>query len=305
MPATKCFYSPGYFVPLPEGHPFPVEKYAQTHHLLTGIAPGGAIEWKPVKPAPMDSILRVHSADYIESVRMNTLTPFDRNRLGLPHHPRFLERSQLDCQGTIEAARSALQTGVLAWNVGGGTHHAMADTGLGFCITNDVAVAIADLRQSHPDLRVLVLDTDAHQGNGTHKLLREDRLSVTFSIHVGRNYPAQKEPGDWDVPLERYCSGSDYLKALDQALKSLFALGTFDLIFWVSGVDVHEHDRFGQMRLSDRDIADRDEQVFAFAQRMNSPLVGTLGGGYHREIERVPEMHAQCVLRSIQGLCAP
>ena len=293
----QCFYSPGYYVPLPEGHPFPIAKYPDSRQLLESSPDRDRMLFRKVKPAGMEDVLRVHTAEYLEAVRDDGLSTYARNRLGLPHHPRFLERSLLSVSGTIEASEAALTDGV-AWNLGGGTHHAMPDEGLGFCITNDVAVAVARLKHLRPELRILVLDTDAHQGNGNHRILREYPDVFTYSIHVGANYPAVKEPGDLDVPLPRYVEGTVYLEALRESLAQVRRKFSPDIMFWISGADVHEDDRFGQMKLSRDAIAERDRVVIETVAQMGAAMVGIYGGGYNQHYPLTPLLHAEAVRAS-------
>ncbi len=294
----KCFYHPGYYMPLPEGHPFPMEKFPGAYEILCEETP--SLRFSFVEPASSEQLLRVHRADYLEAIRTDGLTGYDRRRLGLPHRTILLERSARETAGTIAAMWAALDDGV-ACNLAGGTHHAFADRGLGYCVLNDVVVAIAELRLTQPDLWVMVIDTDAHQGNGTHALLREQANTYTYSIHVGRNYPAVKEPGDCDVPLERYVSGETYLDALQSTLERSMHAVEPDLVFWVSGADPHADDRFGQMQLSTEQMRQRDAYVAHLCQRWEVPLVVTYGGGYNRQAGMTGRLHANTV-QTVAGL---
>jgi acetoin utilization deacetylase AcuC-like enzyme len=190
---------------------------------------------------------------------------------------------------------AALADGI-ACNLAGGTHHAFSDRGLGYCVLNDVAVAIREHHASRPAVRIAVIDTDAHQGNGTHGIFAGDDRVFTYSIHVGKNYPAHKIPGRLDVELPRYVHGSDYLEQLEATL--LPALDDFapDLVFWIAGADPHEHDRFGQMRLTDADMTARDLHVLEVATRRHVPLVILYGGGYNRDRVHTARLHANTVL---------
>lgn len=218
-------------------------------------------------------------------------------KLGLPAGEALLTRSCLEVGGTIAAARAALTDG-LACNLAGGTHHAFPDHGQGYCVLNDVGIAIRDLQVDRSDLRVFVLDTDAHQGNGTHAIFADDPHVFTYSIHVGKNYPAAKTPGSLDVELPRYVAGADYLEQLEATLAS--ALGDFapDLVFWITGADPHEHDRFGQMKLTDADLAARDEHVLRLVTTRKYPTAILYGGGYNRDRAHTARIHADTVLRA-------
>jgi len=291
----RCFYNEGYYLPLPEGHPFPMEKFPNAHALLRAEAPD--LEVVEAGPASRRQLERVHTREYLDSIREGTLTRYARNRLGLPHAARLLERSAMETAGTVMAARAALEDGI-ACNLAGGTHHAFPGRGLGFCVLNDVAVALADLRAQDAEAarHVLIVDTDAHQGNGTHAIVRDWPGVYTYSIHVGRNYPAAKEPGDRDVPLPRYVDGAAFLRELEATLPAAFEACEPDLVFWVSGADNHAGDRFGQMRLSTEDMAARDRAVLGLCRAWAAPTVVLYGGGYNRERPLTARLHANTVL---------
>ena len=290
-----CFHHPDYHYPLPEEHPFPMDKFSRSRAMLeTELRRGRFVA---PEPAAWGLLHRVHREAYLESVRDGRLSEFDRNRLGLPDNARLLDRCRRETQGTLLAARAALEEG-LAVNLGGGTHHAFADRGLGFCVLNDVAVACAALEEERPGLRVLVVDTDAHQGNGTHALLRGRPGRFSHSIHVGRNYPAEKEAGDLDVPLPRGVEGPEYLAALSASLEEALARSKPGLFLWNSGADIHRDDRFGQMALDDAAVAERDRRVLAATRGAGIPTVVLYGGGYNRDRRRTARLHAETVLRA-------
>jgi acetoin utilization deacetylase AcuC-like enzyme len=273
-----------------------MDKFWRAEAILRAEAAPDAITIHPAQPAPLDAVLRVHTLGYLESIRSGTLDPVAALKLGLPAGEALFERSRLETGGTLLAAEAALREG-LAANLAGGTHHAFADRGRGYCVLNDVAVAIHTLRATRPALRVAVVDTDAHQGDGTAALFATDPCVFTYSIHGGRNYPAQKESSSLDVPLPRRVAGRDYLDQLEATLAP--ALDDFcpDLVFWISGADPHEHDRFGQMRLTDADMAARDEHVLdvVFTAR-GLPTVILYGGGYNFDREHTARLHARTVL---------
>ncbi len=277
-PRLRCFYHPDFFLPLPPGHPFPMEKFPQAHEIL--ISEGAPVEIAPVAPAPTGQLLRVHTSEYLRKLTHGTLDEMEVYKLGLPWQPRLLHRSSLETAATIAACHHALAHGMAA-NLAGGTHHAFPDRGLGYCVLNDVAVAIRDLHEAKPELRIFVTDTDAHQGNGTHAILRGEDRVFTYSIHGERNYPSAKESGNLDVGLPREVSGDDYLKA--------------DLVIWISGADVHEKDRFGQMRLTTEQMRTRDQLVIDWCLQRQHPLVVLYGGGYHREPGMTARLHANTI----------
>ncbi len=288
----QCFYNEGFFLPLPEGHPFPMAKFPGAYALLQAESP--ELEIVEVQPIGFTELLRVHTMAYLQTVGTRALPAYDRNRLGLPAHERLLERCRLETAGTVAAARAALETGIAA-NLAGGTHHAFADRGLGFCVLNDVAVAVQDVLARRPGTRILVLDTDAHQGNGTHALLAGVPEVFCYDIHVGRNYPAQKVPGDLDVALERFVSGEAYLHRLAETLPEALERAEPDLVLWIAGADNHLDDRFGQMGLTTEQMTARDVFVLEQCLRWELPVAVLYGGGYNREASMTPRLHANTV----------
>ncbi|MFM8719678.1 MAG: histone deacetylase, partial [Chthoniobacterales bacterium] len=240
MSRLRCFYHPDYFLPLPPGHPFPMEKFPQAHDLL--ISSTAPVDISLVAPASPGQLRRVHESAYLEKLSRGTLGNMEVYKLGLPWQPKLLYRSSLETAATVAACRYAIEHGMGA-NLAGGTHHAFPDRGLGYCVLNDVAVAIRDLHETNPELKFFVADTDAHQGKGTHAIFRDDERVFTYSIHGERNYPSAKEPGDLDVGLPREVSGADYLAALAETLPSALDNFPCDLVIWISGADVHEQDR--------------------------------------------------------------
>jgi len=296
----RFFYSPGYYHPLPPGHPFPMAKFPQAHEILMRkgtIAPDEIIE---IGPATREILERVHTPEYLDKIANASLSPREQTTLGLPPSLALLERSARETEGTRLAARAALEEGI-AVNLAGGTHHAFADHGEGFCVLNDVVVTVRDLHRQQPNLRILIADTDAHQGNGTHALLAEDPRVFCYSIHVGRNYPSRKVSGNLDVPLDRYVSGLDFLEALERTLPTATSDFRPDLVIWLSGADPHRNDRFGQMQLTARDMADRD--TFVLELFIDIPTALLYGGGYNREPLHTAQLHVQTVTlaRRIRG----
>jgi len=291
-PRLRCFYHPEFFLPLPPGHPFPMEKFPQAYDLL--VAENTPVQISPVAPASKRQLLRVHTSEYLRKLTHGNLDSTEVSKLGLPWQARLLHRSSLETAATVAACHHALAHGMAA-NLAGGTHHAFPDRGLGYCVLNDVAVAIRDLHEIRPTLRILVADTDAHQGNGTHAIFRGDERVFTYSIHGERNYPSTKEPGNVDVGLRREVSGDDYLAALADTLPSALDRFPADLVIWISGADVHEQDRFGQMRLTTAQLMTRDQLVIDWCLQRHRPLVVLYGGGYHRQPGMTARLHANTI----------
>ena len=269
-----------------------MDKFWRAEQIIRAECPEATITW--VEPASIPQLKRVHTARYLTSIRTGDLHREAMVRLGLPACEELLTRSRRETAGTIAAMWAALEDG-LACNLAGGTHHAFPDRGLGYCVLNDVAIAIRDLHAAHPKQRVFVIDTDAHQGNGTNEIFTEDDRVFTYSIHVGRNYPAEKKPGSLDVALPWQVSGAEYLACLEQTLPVAFDLFAPDLAFWISGCDPHENDRFGQMRLSDAHLAARDRLVLDLATGSGVPLAVLYGGGYNRDRLHTARLHANTI----------
>jgi acetoin utilization deacetylase AcuC-like enzyme len=253
----------------------------------------------------IEDILAAHTRDYLDSVNFdrssgmpNGLTQYARNRLGLPANELLLARSMLETAGTVSATIDALNNRVAA-NLAGGTHHAFPNKGLGFCVLNDVAVAVEYLQaRGRKPAQILIVDTDAHQGNANNAYFNRDASVFTYSIHVGKNYPAKKETGDCDVPLPRYVESAHYLRELERSLVPVFAQTEPDLVFWISGADPHSDDRFGQMLLTDQALAQRDHLVLQLCKAYATKLVLLYGGGYNKVAGKTGRLHAETVLRT-------
>ncbi len=290
----RCFYSPGYHLELPPGHPFPMRKFRDAHRFLLAnrtLAPADITE---VDPADRATIERVHHPAYLDNLIAANLSDREKTILGLPPGPDLYERSSREVEGTRRAAWTALEDG-LAANLAGGTHHAFPEHGEGFCVLNDVAITIRDLQRTHPALRVFVCDTDAHQGNGTHAIFADTPTVFTYSIHVGRNYPSRKVPGDLDVPLDRYADGETFLAQLRATLPDAVDAFRPDLAIWISGADPHRNDRFGQLQLTARHMTTRDEFVVRQFLERQIPLAVLYGGGYNRELENTARLHRNTI----------
>jgi acetoin utilization deacetylase AcuC-like enzyme len=289
---VRCFYHPGYTYPLPEEHPFPMDKFWRAEEIIRAECRKARIHL--VEPASIPQLVRVHTAEYLTSIRTGSLSREGLVRLGLPPCEELLTRSRRETGGTVAAMWAALEEG-LACNLAGGTHHAFPNRGLGYCVLNDVAIAIRDLQAKSHARRVFVIDTDAHQGNGTNEIFINDDRVFTYSIHVGRNYPSEKKPGSLDVELPRGVNGAEYLARLGATLPTAFQDFAPDLVFWISGSDPHVDDRFGQMKLSDGDLAARDQVVLDLVTRTAVPTVVLYGGGYNRDRIHTARLHANTI----------
>jgi acetoin utilization deacetylase AcuC-like enzyme len=253
-----------------------------------GLLPPESIE-EPVAASRGDLAL-VHTEAYLQAAFDGSLEPMAIRRLGFPWSPELLERSRRTTQGTIEAARDALTCGA-GVNLAGGTHHAFSDRGEGFCVFNDVAVAIRVLQRETTVRRVAIIDLDVHQGNGTARIFAGDDAVYTFSMHGERNYPFHKEQSSRDVGLPDGCDDASYLAVLDQHLDAVLEAARPDIVFYLAGADPYVGDRFGRLGLSFAGLRDRDRLVFAACHARGLPVVMTVAGGYARAIEDITSIH--------------
>ena len=293
MPLT-VWSSARYTFPLPDGHRFPVAKYALLRDRV--IAEGIVAAERVLDPdGATDNELRlVHTPEYVDRVNSDGLDPADVRRIGFPWSPELVERSRRAVGGTIAAARHALEHGI-AMNLAGGTHHAFADHGEGFCVYNDVAVAIRVLQREGLMARAAVIDLDVHQGNGTHAILGGDRSVFTFSMHGGKNYPFHKVPGTLDIELADGAGDDAYLTRLAGVLPRILAEAAPDLVFYIAGADPHEGDSLGRLSMSFDGLARRDAYVLSQCRDVGIPVAITIGGGYGRRIEDTVAVHVGTV----------
>jgi acetoin utilization deacetylase AcuC-like enzyme len=292
--SMQAFHSDQFVLPLPEGHRFPMVKYRLLRERVAAELAG--IEIVEAPSASLGELALAHTHDYVGAVVGGTLSPAQQREIGFPWSAQMVERSRRSVGASVAAARAALASGVSV-NLAGGTHHAFADRGSGFCVFNDVVVAArvmqSERRGSNPaGLRVAVVDLDVHQGNGTAAICRDDPSIFTMSLHGAKNFPFRKEPGDLDVELSDACGDDVYLTALDGALDCLWRhhAGGPDgdapgLIFFLAGADPHEADRLGRLKLTAAGLAERDRRVFSAAFERRVPVAVSMAGGYGRVIE--------------------
>lgn len=279
-----------YSFPLPEGHRFPIAKYAMLRErvIAEGIVPRESMH-DPARVS-RDDLLLVHTADYIDRFTDGKLSPDEERKLGFPWSEFLVERSYRAAGGTSEAARFALANGI-AMNLAGGTHHAFPAHGEGFCVFNDVAVAIRALQRDRAIERALVVDLDVHQGNGTHAVFAGDDSVFTFSMHGDRNYPFRKVPGMLDVDLHDRMGDDEYLALLMDVLPSVIARARADLVVYLAGADPHENDRLGRLSLTFDGLARRDSFVLEQCREVGLPVVITIAGGYGKNIDETVQVH--------------
>ncbi|WP_349742288.1 histone deacetylase family protein [Roseateles cavernae] len=282
----QAFHADAHSLALPPGHRFPQSKYRMLRERLERDP--GPLRLVPAEAASEGELALVHTPDYMDAVLLGRLTAAQQREIGFPWSPTMAERSRRSVGATIMAARAALTEGVAA-NLAGGTHHAYADKGSGYCVFNDVAVA-ARLMQAewHGSqrrlLRVLVIDLDVHQGNGTAAIFRDDESVFTFSMHGAKNFPFRKEASDLDVELPDGCSDQPYLAALDQALDQVWRRCTPQLAFYLAGADPHEGDRLGRLKLSEAGLRERDRRVLQQLRERGIPVALSMAGGYGHDL---------------------
>ena len=292
----RLFPSDRYPLPLPEGHRFPAAKYAALRRRLERhAAAGAALEFIEPHAATDDELLRVHDRAYVGRVLSGTLSAAEIRRIGFPWSTALVERSLRSTGAAVDAAAAAVADGVAA-SLAGGTHHAGTDWGEGFCLFNDTAVAARELQARGLVRRVVILDCDVHQGNGTAEIFSRDESVFTMSVHGDRNFPLRKHPSSLDVPLADGTGDEAYLEALGPAVAASFARGRPDLVLYIAGADPYEGDRLGRLGLTKQGLLDRDRLVLAAARTAGVPLAIVCGGGYCDEIESIVDIHAATML---------
>jgi acetoin utilization deacetylase AcuC-like enzyme len=291
----RFYYTDHFDLPLPETHRFPMSKYRLLRKRIVQ-SDHHAFDKLLVPPAATNEQLSLcHSSQYIDAVVTGTLTSAQIRRIGFPWSKKMVERSRRSTGATIAAARAALQDSVSA-NLAGGTHHAFADAGEGYCVFNDAAVAIRSLQQEGLIVRACVIDLDVHQGNGTAAIFADDPSVFTLSIHGVKNFPLRKMPSDLDVSLPDGTADAEYLKALEEALDALSRHakrhGRFDLAIYLAGADPFTDDRLGRLSLTKEGLTQRDNRVLSWASHAGIPLAITMAGGYAPTIDDIVTIHA-------------
>lgn len=290
-PAPPIVHHPAFRAEMPAGHRFPMDKFTRLAAVLEADGVAGQAGFVLPEPIDLDSLLLVHEAVYVRGVLDLTLPAEVARRVGLPNTESVARRAQAAVGGTLAAARLALAHGV-ACNTAGGSHHAQAETGAGFCVFNDVAVAARRLLEEGQVGQVLVVDLDVHQGDGTARIFEGDPSVFTFSMHAEKNFPARKAAGDLDVDLPDGTGDEAYLRKLEAILPDLLARVAPDLVFFNAGVDPHADDKLGRLNLSDEGLARREAFVLGSCLARRIPVAGVIGGGYDPDIDRLAHRHA-------------
>lgn len=286
----RIAYHPIYAHPLPEGHRFPMLKY----ELIPGqLLHEGMITEKNLfvpEQCKLETVLLTHDKAYLDKLIHQTLSASEQRKIGFPQSPELTERELMITQGTIDCCSYAFEYGV-ALNVAGGTHHAFADRGEGFCLLNDMAVAANYLLHQKKAKKIIIIDLDVHQGNGTAKLFEQNKAVFTFSMHGAHNYPFHKEHSDLDLPLKDGTTGTEYLSLLKDTLPQLIKTVEPDFAFYLSGVDILETDKFGKLKVTLDECRQRDEFVFHTLRTNNIPVTVAMGGGYSPDVRTIVEAH--------------
>jgi len=293
----KIFRTDEFALPLPEGHRFPMSKYAL---LRQRVEAAGIVQPAELIAAPAagdEEITRAHTAEYLRRVKNGELTAKELRRIGFPWSPQMVERSRRSSGATIAAARAALREDAMcAVNLAGGTHHAFADRGEGYCVFNDAAIAARAVQAEGLAQRIVVVDCDVHQGNGTAKIFEHDPTVFTFSIHGAKNFPFHKETSDLDVALPDGADDATYLAALREALPGVLECARADLAIYLAGADPYFDDAFGRMKLTKPGLLERDRFVLESCRALDLPVAITMAGGYAKRVEDTADIHFQTVV---------
>jgi acetoin utilization deacetylase AcuC-like enzyme len=295
----KVFYTDHFVLPLPPEHRFPMQKYALLRQRVAGSGQVAPEDMRVPFAATDDEITRAHQPDYLHRVQHGLLTPQEIRRIGFPWSLQMVERSRRSAGATIAACRAALKEGFAA-NLAGGTHHAFADSGQGFCVFNDSAIAARAMQAEGRVKHVVIIDCDVHQGNGTASILADDPTIFTFSIHGAKNFPFHKERSNLDIELADGTDDLTYLVALEQGLQAALELAQADLAIYLAGADPFVGDRLGRLALSKAGLAERDRLVFDYCQAAGLPVAITMAGGYAPQIEDIVDIHFQTIGEAVK-----
>lgn len=297
----RAFYSDHFVLPLPDGHNFPMAKYSRLRERLLEESIVALDDLHEAPLATIEDLQLVHAPEYVEAVVTGTVPHEIQRRIGFPWSPQMVERSRRSVGATIAAAHAALDDGVAA-NLAGGTHHAFADRGEGFCVFNDVAVAARVLQQHQLARRIAIVDLDVHQGNGTAAIFAGDPSVFTFSMHGDKNFPFRKEASDLDVPLADGTGDAEYLSLLQSHLHDVLNRHQPDFVFYLAGADPFEGDRLGRIKMTIDGLERRDEMVLEACTRARLPVAISMSGGYANDIDAIVTIHANTI-RVARSLC--
>lgn len=290
----KIFYTDSFAIPLPENHSFPISKYALLRKRLINSHLFSPQDFCIPHAATDAEISRTHDPIYLRRLHQGQLTAREVRRVGLPWSPELVERARRSAGATVEACFAAFDDGV-AVHLGGGTHHAFKDQGQGYCVFNDSVIAVRALQAETQSKRVLILDCDVHQGNGTAALLQNDPTAFTFSIHGKNNFPYRKVKSDLDIALDDGANDRVYLDALETGIRASLKQARADAVIYLAGADPYAEDRFGRLGVSKDGLAKRDRLVLGHCHKAGLPVAITMAGGYAPNIEDTVDIHFQTV----------
>jgi len=310
-PVVRVFYSDHFVLPLPEGHKFPMAKYAKLRERILGERIVSAPDVEEAPLASLDDLRLVHDTGYVDAVLNGTVPREVQRRIGFPWSPQMVERARRSVGATIAAANAAIEDGIAA-NLAGGTHHAFADRGEGYCVFNDVAVGVRVLQRDssigqggtgRAIRRVLVIDLDVHQGNGTASIFADDDDVFTFSMHGEKNFPFKKERSNLDVALPDGTADAAYLDLLRFHLDDVLNRHRPDFVFYLAGADPFHGDRLGRLKLTIEGLRQRDEMVLHACTRARLPLALSMSGGYAADVDSIVTIHTNTI-RVAASLCS-
>jgi len=293
----KVFYSDHFVLPLPEDHRFPMVKYSMLRERVAQDGICGPGELLTPRAVTDEEILRAHAPDYLGRVVSGTLTDKEMRRIGFPWSEKMVERSRRASGGTLGACIAALDEGFAA-NLAGGTHHAFSDRGEGYCVLNDSAIAARAVQAAGLVKRLVIIDTDVHQGNGTAEILQGDPSVFTYSIHGAKNFPFHKEESDLDAPLHDGAGDTEFLATLEENLEAALDAADAGLAIYLAGADPFEGDRLGRLSVTKSGLAERDRIVLEACRKRAVPVAITMAGGYANEVEDTVDVHFQSIRRA-------
>jgi acetoin utilization deacetylase AcuC-like enzyme len=286
----KIAHAAIYAHPLPVGHRFPMLKYELIPEQLLHEGTVSASDFFSPQPCGDDVIMLTHEKDYLAKLKEQRLSDREQRKIGFPQSPELTLRELIITQGTIDCCHHAMRDGV-AFNVAGGTHHAYRDRGEGFCLLNDMAIAANYLLSENLHNRILIIDLDVHQGNGTAKIFEAVEEVFTFSMHGAHNYPFHKEQSDLDIPLPDGIKDNEYLSLLKGNLEKILQHIKPDFAFYLSGVDILSTDKFGKLKITTEGCRERDNIVFRMLSEKSIPCTVAMGGGYSPDIRHIVDAH--------------
>jgi acetoin utilization deacetylase AcuC-like enzyme len=295
----KIFYTDHFHIPLPADHRFPIEKYSLLRQKILKDDIVDAIKFCEPRAATYQEIVRAHSPAYFERLQNGEMTPKEMRRIGFPWSAELIERAKRSAGATIEAGFAAVKENI-AVSLAGGTHHAFGDRGEGYCLLNDSVIAARALQSENTLKKILVIDCDVHQGNGTAAILANDTTIFTLSIHGKNNFPSRKEKSDLDIALEDETGDQAYLEALERGLNHALDIFEAEMVIYLAGADPYKNDRFGRLRLSKPGLLERDRMVFRYCHKNAIPITVTMAGGYAKNIQNSVDIHFQTVKQAVE-----